>query len=418
MYRRVSADAGAHDDFGVAHHRAGRLDEAVAAFRTALRCDPGYANAACNLGKVLVELGDLDEATIWFERAIELEPNNGSFYLALVTGSADPLRPAHLDAMVRLGGATETLPREQRIGLHFALGAVYERQGRVGAAFQHLAAGNALKRADVGYDEAATLAFLRATEATFGDPYLQRVSGGGDPSERPIFIFGMPRSGSTLVEQVLAAHPAVVTAGENGLFGTIVRRHWPEIRASTLTELRLGIRRIGEEYLRATDAMAANGARLTDKSLDNLQLVPLVHAALPNARSIHVRRDDLDTCFSAFGTAFAERQVPFSYDLAELGRYHRACAIMMERWRALVPPERLLVVDYERLVSDFVAEAQRIVAFCGLPWDPACLAFHEVRRPVRTASSVQVRQPLYASSVGRARRFLAYLTPLTAALRG
>jgi hypothetical protein len=228
----------------------------------------------------------------------------------------------------------------------------------------------------------------------------------------------MPRSGSTLVEQLLAAHPAVAAAGEHGRFGTIVRERWPTMHATTLSALQLGIRRIGEEYLRATDQQAGNAARLTDKSLDTLQIVPLVHAALPNARMVHVRRDALDTCFSAFATAFGERQVPFSYDLAELGRYHRVCARTTEHWRALVPPDRLLEIDYERLVADFESEARRIVAFCGLPLDTGCLAFHAVRRPVRTASSVQVRQPLYASSVGRAQPFRTHLEPLIDALRG
>jgi hypothetical protein len=185
-----------------------------------------------------------------------------------------------------------------------------------------------------------------------------------------------------------------------------------------LAELRTEIRRIGECYLRDTDELAGTAVRLIDKSLDNFQVAPLLHVTLPNARMIHVQRNALDTCFSCFATLFRGRTLPFTYDLGELGRYYRSYAHLMERWLAFVPPDRLLTVSYERLVDHFEEEARRIVAFCGLAWDPACLAFHTVRRPVRTASVLQVRRPLYRDSLGRAERFLAHLEPLTDAIRG
>jgi tetratricopeptide (TPR) repeat protein len=404
------------DGLGVALDRMERTEEAIAAHRRALACDPGYANAACNLGKALVQAGDVDEAMIWFDRAIEAEPRNGSHYLPLVTGGSWRVKPAHVDAMIALGEAIDTLPPAQQIDLHFALGNVYERAGRVDDAFRHLAAGNALKRAEIAYDEAAALAYVRSLEAAFGNPLMGELRGCGDPAERPVFIVGMPRSGSTLVEQLLAAHPAVVGIGEASVLGAIVREIWPTISATTVDELRAQVRRIGEHYLRATDRFAVRGTRLADKTLENVQLLPLIHVTLPNARIVHIRRDDLDTCFSCFATFFADHKVPFAYDLRELGRYYRGYLTMMERWRQFVAPERLLEVSYERLVGDFESEARRIVAFCGLPWDPACLAFNEVRRTVRTASNLQVRQPLYASSVGRAQPFRPHLTALIDAL--
>jgi tetratricopeptide (TPR) repeat protein len=406
------------DGLGVALDRMERTDEAIAAYRRALTCDPGYANAAGNLGKALLQTGDVDEAMAWFDRAIAAEPRNGSLYLPLVTGGSKRVKPEHAAAMIALGESIETLPLAQRIDLHFALGNLHEREGRIDEAFPHLLAGNALKRAGLGYDEAAALAYVRSVEAAFGNPLMEQLRGCGDPSERPLFIVGMPRSGSTLVEQLLAAHPDVVGIGEASLLGPIVREIWPTIAATTVDELRAQVRGIGERYLRATDRYATRGTRLADKTLENLQLLPLLHVALPNARIVHVRRDDLDTCFSCFATFFADRKVPFAYDLRELGRYYRGYLAMMERWSRFVPPERLLEVRYERLVDDFEAEARRILAFCGLPWDPSCLAFHAVRRVVRTASNLQVRQPLYRSSVGRARPFLTHLRPLVEALAG
>ncbi len=414
---RAPENAELFDGLGVALARLDRTDEAIAAHRRALALDPQLASAAANLGHMLVEAGDIDEALRWFDRAIALEPRNASFYLPLVTGGALPIAPAHVDAMKALGAAIDTLPRAQQIDLHFALGNVYEREGAYDDAFRHLAAGNALKRADLRYDEPAALAYVRSVEAAFGNPIMESLRGCGDPSEQPIFIVGMPRSGSTLVEQLLAAHPVVAAAGEIDVLGPIVRELWPTMQAGSIDELRAQVRTIGERYLREVARSAGTHARLTDKTLEYVQLVPLIHVTLPNARIIHIQRDDLDTCFSCFATSFADAKVPFAYDLRELGTYYRAYRGMMERWRPFVPADRMLEVRYEALVADYEAHARRIVAFCGLPWDPACLAFHTARRPVRTASTLQVRQPLYRTALGRAQPFLAHLGPLIDALQ-
>ncbi len=414
--QRAPASSELLDGCGIALDRLERTPEAIAAFRAALAADPANANAACNLGKTLLEVGDVAEAMTWFDRAIELEPRNGSFYLPLVTGGSLGVKPEHVAAMQRLAPDIAQLPLAQQIDLHFALGNVYERAGRYDDAFHHLFAGNTLKRATIAYDEPAALEYVRTTEAAFANPLMGELRGCGDPSERPIFIVGMPRSGSTLVEQLLAAHLDVADAGECGILGPIVREEWPKIAATTMDALRAQIRGIGERYLRETDALASGKARLTDKTLENLQLAPLIHVTLPNARIIHIRRDDLDACFSCYATFFADQKVPFAYDLRELGNYYRGYLRMMERWSAFVLPDRMIEVRYERLVADFESEARRIVAFCGLAWDPAALAFYDVRRAVRTASNLQVRQPLYASSVGRAERFRPHLEPLIAAL--
>jgi tetratricopeptide (TPR) repeat protein len=413
---RVPDSAELLDGLGVALSRLGHAEEAAAAYRRALDRDPSCAHTANNLGKTLLEIGDIDEAMMWLDRATELEPGNGSFHLPLVAGGTKQTKPAHVEAVKKLGDTIESLPHDQRIDLHFALGHVFEREGRIQDAFEHFLAGNTLKRAGIPYSEPAALAYLRSLEVAFGNPLMEGLRGCGNDSERPIFVVGMPRSGSTLVEQVLAAHPAVSAAGEIGVLGPIVRQAWPAMSASSLDELRAQVRLIGERYLHETEGFFKRGTRLTDKTLEHAQLLPLIHVMLPNARIIHISRDDLDTCFSCFTTCFSDHLVPFSYDLRELGTYYARSLEMTNRWRGFVAPDRLLDVRYETLVGNFEAEARRILDFCGLPWDPACLAFHEAKRPVWTASNLQVRQPLYRSAVGRARPFMPHLGPLIDAM--
>jgi tetratricopeptide (TPR) repeat protein len=378
----------------------------------------GFAAASFQLGQELVERGDLEEAVTCFEHAIALEPGNASFYLPLVTAGPAYVKPAQLAALRGLAVSAGALPLAQQCDLHFALGSIDERAGLVESAFEHLRRANALKHAEIGYDETAALAYARSLATAFGGPIIEELRGCGEASARPIFIVGMPRSGSTLVEQVLAAHRDVAGGDELGVLGPIVREMWPAMTASTLAALSAQVRAIGARYLRATGELAGDAARLTDKTLDNVQLVPLIHVMLPNARIIHISRDAMDTALSCFATSFSARQVPFSYDLRELGNYYRVYLELMERWRGFVAPDRLLDVRYEDVVRDFEGEARRIVAFCGLEWDPACLRFHQVRRRVRTASNVQVRQPLYTGSIGRARPFAAQLAPFADALAG
>jgi tetratricopeptide (TPR) repeat protein len=405
--------------------KQGRYAEARAQFAAARERDPestpareGLATASFQLGQELIESGDIGEAVACFEDAIALEPGNASFYLPLVTAGPTYLKPVHRDALNRLAASAAVLPPQQQSDLHFALGNVDEREGRVKPAFEHLQRANALKRALIAYDEPAALAYTRSLATAFGGAIMEQLRGCGEDSERPIFIVGMPRSGSTLLEQLLAAHPDVAGGDETGVLGPIVRDVWPTIAASTIDELRTHVRAIGTRYLRATDDLAMQAKRLTDKTLDNVQLVPLIHVILPNARIIHITRDPLDSAFSCFATSFSGSQVPFSYDLHELGSYYRVYLELMERWCSFVRPDRLLEVRYEDLVRDFEPEARRIIAFCGLSWDPACRAFHQARRRVRTASNVQVRQPLYSSSIGRAQPFLAQLAPFAEALAG
>ena len=401
--------ADTHGNLGAVLQLLGRHEEALLSFDKALSLEAGLAEAHYGRGTVLKTLGRLDEGQRAVETAIELAPRRAAFYLSLVQskrliGDGDPHRVA-IEALAR---DLPSLSAEEQIHLHFALGQVYADLGRPERSFRHLADGNALKRRRIAYDEAAALAEIEQTRAVFGADLIRRGAGLGDPSALPIFIVGMPRSGTTLVEQILASHPLVHGGGERRDFETAV---------AGLDPGGDGLRRVGARYVERARALAPAATRVTDKMPGNFRHAGAIHLALPNARIIDVRRDPTDTCFSCFATLFGG-DLPYAYDLGELGRYYRAYAALMAHWREVLPESVMLEVRYEALVADFEPQARRLVAHCGLDWDAACLDFHKTQRAVWTASAVQVRQPLYRTSVGRARSYERMLGPLRAALDG
>jgi hypothetical protein len=231
----------------------------------------------------------------------------------------------------------------------------------------------------------------------------------------------MPRSGTTLVEQILASHPQVFGAGELKLFENSICELravtadaplYPEIASHMVGD---DFRTLGERYLAGIRSLAPSASHITDKMPTNFMFAGLIHLALPNASIIHVVRDPMDTCFSCFSILFTEGNWQ-TYDLAELGRYYRDYRALMAHWHRVLPPGRILDVNYEDLVADVEGVAHRILAHCSLPWDKACLEFHRTERVVRTASATQVRTPLYASSVGRSVAYQGLLAPLLAEL--
>jgi hypothetical protein len=220
----------------------------------------------------------------------------------------------------------------------------------------------------------------------------------------------MPRSGSTLIAQILASHPKVRGGDERPDFPELLGRvGYPEPAAALTGDQ---FRALGAAYVERMRAQAPDALRIVDKLPGNFLYAGAIHLALPNARIIHSRRDPVDTCMSCFTTLFRDEQLPHTYDLGELGRYYRAYVALMDHWRVALPPAVLLEVEYEALVGDLEGQARRILAHCGLDWDPVCLAFHETERDVRTASAAQVRRPIYRDSVGRWRRYGAWLAPL------
>jgi hypothetical protein len=279
--------------------------------------------------------------------------------------------------------------------------------------------GSRLKRQQITYDETKTLALFDRIRATFTGEVLRDKRNAGDHSHTPVFVVGMPRSGTTLIEQILASHPKVFGAGEIRDFGRLMATlhaadgsEFPEFVGRLTTDQ---IRALGATYIQAIRPLAPSAERIVDKMPSNFHNVGLIYLALPNARIIHARRDPRDIALSAFQSCFIDGH-EFTYDLAELGRYIRAYEMLMQHWQRVLPQHAILEVQYEKLVDRLDDEARRIIDFCRLDWDDACLSFHKTQRPVHTASVNQVRQPIYRSSVGRWRHYEPFLQPLLDAL--
>jgi tetratricopeptide (TPR) repeat protein len=414
--------ANAHNALGVALWTLGRHDEAMERYKAALALQPNHAEAYANAGNVLNESGRTGEARQAFEKAIALAPQRPAFYRHLF--SLRPVAPGdpHLAALEDLARSEAAMTRPDRIELHFTLGKAYADLGQRQRSLRHYIEGNALKRATLAYDESKVFAYFEDMARAFPASFFERHRPApSDAIPAPIFIVGMPRSGTTLIEQILASHPAVFGGGELIEFELALTGDAVGVGAAMPPERMAALgndefRDVGRRYLDKLRAFAPGTPHVTDKMPSNFGLAGAILAALPNAKIVHARRDAVDTCLSCFAQLFGGEQ-PFTYDLGELGRYYRAYERLMEHWAAVLPRESFLEVRYETLVDDFEAQTRRLVAFCGLPWDDACLSFHKTQRTVITASVNQVRKPIYRTSIGRWREREPLLQTLYNALR-
>ena len=408
-----------HNNLGCILLEQGKLDQAEMHYEQALALAPDLAEVHVNVGIIRKQQGKFDEAAARFDQALALRPDSAeSHHLRtdLKTFRRGDADLATLEALA----ADNRLPPGKMLLVHFALGKALEDVGEYGRAFEHLLQGNALKRREVLYDEAACQQSFRLNADLFDGGLLERFQGAGDPSPAPIFVLGMPRSGSTLVEQILASHPQIHAAGELNLLDRVaLSASGPDalpvpVPTAIATQGADGLRRLGQAYLAGLPTPPDGKTRITDKAPGNFFHVGLIRLILPGARIIHTTRDPVDTCVSCFSKLFIG--LPYTYDLAELGGYYRWYHEMMEHWRSILPAGAMLDVAYEAVVDNLEEQARRLIDYCGLPWDDRCLSFHETNRPIATPSNVQVRQPLYRRSLARWRRYEAYLEPLLAEL--
>ena len=371
---------------------AGDYEGAIRRYEAALKVAPGHARMRLSLGHALKTVGRQDESIAAYRRAMQAEPTLGEAYWSLANLKTFRFEDAEIEAMRRNLDKRE-LDAGDCFHLCFALAKALEDAGEYDDSFKFYAAGNEIKNRLSGYDAAANTARMEAMREHCTAALFEARKGWGDPAPDPIFIVGLPRSGSTLLEQILASHSQVEGTMELPYIGQFARRlgaqqerseppKYPAVLHDLTAE---HCRTLGSEYLEATRIQRSSAPFFIDKMPNNFRHIGLIHLILPNAKIIDARRHPMACCFSCFKQLFAAGQ-EFTYGLDNIGRYYRDYVALMDHWDAVLPG-KVLRVEYEQVVGDFEAQVRRLLAFCGLDFEPACLEFHASKRAVRTASS-------------------------------
>jgi tetratricopeptide (TPR) repeat protein len=395
---------------------AGRHDEALQLFADALKRKPDLASALTGRGHTLKTVGRQTEAIESYRSCIEHNPWHGETWWSLANLKTFHFADEDIAEMEAQIG-DERLADEHRANFLFALGKAYEDRGEYARAFDYYCQGNENRRERESYDPVNTADTHDHLISIFTREFIDSNAGSGNPSNAPIFIVGLPRSGSTLIEQVLGSHPDVEGTHELPDLVRVARstgtqRPDREKYPKVLTLLDFAeLEQLGSDYLNTSKRHRKEGTpRFTDKMPNNFVHVGLLSLILPNAKIINAKRHPLDSCFGCFKQLFARGQ-PFTYDLFELGEFYFEYDRLMKHWHEVLPG-KVLDVQYEEVVDDLEAQVRRILDYCELSWDDACLRFYESDRAVKTASSEQVRKPIYASSKHRWRDYENELEPL------
>ncbi len=402
--------------------RIGDYPASIEAYARLLEEHPAQPRVWMSYGHALKTAGRQPDSIAAYRRAIALRPGLGEAWFSLANLKTFRFEPADVEAMqaqLAQGGLSD----EDRLHLEFALGKALEDRAEWEASFRHYASGNRIRRAQLRYDADENHSFMLRSRELFTEPFFAARAGLGHPAADPVFVVGLPRSGSTLVEQILASHPAVEGTMELPDVIAIARslggRHRDGAGLHYLDALAgldgPALAALGQRYLDGTRIQRHTTApNFVDKMPNNFAHLGLIHLMLPNARIVDVRRHPMGCCFSGFKQHFARGQ-NFSYDLVDIGRYYADYVALMAHYDQVLPG-RVHRVVYERLVADTEAEVRALLAHCGLPFDGRCLRFFENDRAVRTASSEQVRKPIFREGVDHWRHYEPWLAPLAAAL--
>lgn len=442
--------AAAHNNLGNTLEAQGKLNAALSAYQTALQINPDDATHHYNVGVVLERQGKIDDAISHYERTLQIEPDNADAHnnLGNALGSLgkrdaairsyknalhckSDYAPAHYNLAFtrkyksvnnedfqRIESLLErnSLEDKDAMHLHFALGKIYDDCGAYDKAFAHYRRGNEIKRKTTEFDANAFEDFVSRLMRTFTREFFQERTAFQNSSDIPVFIVGIPRSGTTLVEQIIASHPQVYGAGEVIYFEGAPKMIPKQLQSSlaypdcmTLID-EVTCHLLAEGYLSFLSTQCSTALRITDKLPNNFLHLGLIALVFPNAHIIHCQRHPLDTCLSIYTQNF-KRTIAYAYELSEIGDFYRQYERLMAYWGATISVP-ILDVSYEELVQDQYQISYQIIEFLGLDWDDHCLSFYKTDRPVLTASAWQVRQPIYSHSIGRWKHYEAFLGPL------
>lgn len=392
-----------------------RHEDSIEQYNLALQKAPLHAGALSGLGHVLKTVGQTEEAIAAYRQSTEAHPSIGEAYWSLANLKTFRFEDQEINSM-KSQLDNKDLPEESATNFCFALAKSYEDRKDYANAFEYYDRGNGIRRMNESYDPVQTEVIHDRIIETFTKEYFEQRQGWGDPGADPILIVGLPRSGSTLLEQILASHSQVEGTFELPELPRVIRsinnaqqsgKTYPEATLELTQDESISF---GKQYLEGASKYRTEMPFFTDKMPNNFPNVGLLHLLLPNAKVINARRHPLDSCLGSFKQLFAKGQT-FSYDLIELGEYYLQYQRMIDHW-AEVLPGKVLELHYEDMVDDQETQTRRMLEHCGLPWEERCLRFYESDRAVRTASSEQVRRPIYSTSVNLWRHYEEELEPL------
>ena len=405
------------------YHECGLYPQALMHLDQALSMDSTMASSYLSKGAILMEMGEIPKAEEQFLK-VTTDPTIDKRILAhycIVQLRKVKSDNASLQGLLSITNDIQAVSPIKLEYLYFALGKCYDDIGEWTEAFEYFTEGCRLKRQRITYNITEQIQFTHKLIHCFTQQTIEYLQAFANPSALPVFIVGMPRSGSTLVEQILSSHPQIFGAGELKYLNELIQ--WPVKNQQTTVSYPENILQFSPEicsaitnkYLTYLQGFSSDAIRITDKMPHNYIAIGLIHALFPNAKIIHVKRNPIDTCLSCYTKLFTQGQL-YSYELAELGQYYQCYELMMNHWRHILPSNAWLEIEYEAMVNNVEVDAKWLIEFCDLPWDSACLRFYQSKRQVRTASFIQVRQPVYTSSVERWRRYEKELAPLINAL--
>ncbi len=414
---KLSPDHGrAYNNLGAVLEMTGRAAEAKKAYTKAIKINKNHAEAQNNLATILVAEGDIPNAKKHFEAAIKARPNYIEAHHNLSALKRYKKNDEHFRQLSAMAENVSNLPFANQVRLYFTLGKAYADIGKYDTAFDFYRLGNKTMRSGIQYDEKEAVKIIEDIKTAFDKKNFKnnKISKNDDPT--PIFIVGMPRSGSTLIEQILCGHSDVYGGGELSILTDIVKakiKNFPQgveaLSAGALKE-------IGDEYLLRIKELHPTAKRIVDKMPANYHYAGLIAKILPGAHIINSCRNPMDSCFSNYTRLFLYT-ISYAYDLGELGRYYNRYQDLMKHWHRVLPKGTLLDIHYEDVVANLEEEARKMIGFVGLEWEDRCLRFHKNRGPVRTASAAQVRKPIYNTSLQKWRPYEKHLGPLIEALK-